>query len=197
MPHPDNFYQGGTDDTMRTMYKPSEYEMKLIVLFVIKYLRTGATYTILDYIISSVVDMDYFVLQEYIGTLMEVGDLAEFDIENDKVYSLTTSGEETIGFFADKIPYSIREKLTNYINITNKEQNSASEITCDYYPINNTEYCVKFNMKENNVTMLALDVYIGDKETAKKAADYLLTDTTGAYSKIMEIINDGIKQVNV
>ena len=191
MPHLVDF-SGGMDDTMRTMYKPSEYEMKLIVLYVIKYLRTSATYTILDYVISSVVDMDYFVLQEYIGTLMEVGDLAEFEIENDKVYSLTPSGEETIGFFADKIPYSIREKLTTCVNNTNKEQNSENDITCDYYPINNTEYCVKFHMKENNVTMLALDVYIGDKETAKKASEYLLASTGDAYSKIMEIINSGI-----
>ena len=194
MPHLVDF-SGGMDDTMRTMYKPSEYEMKLIVLYVIKYLRTSATYTILDYVISSVVDMDYFVLQEYIGTLMEVGDLAEFEIENDKVYSLTSSGEETIGFFTDKIPYSIREKLTERINVTNKEQNSANEITCDYYPINNTEYCVKFHMKENNVTMLALDVYIGDKETAKKASEYLLASTGDAYSKIMEIINSGISNL--
>ena len=68
------------------------------------------------YVASVVADK----LQEYIGTLMEVGDLAEFDIDNDKVYSLTASGEETLGFFADKIPYSIREKLTNCVNIINK-----------------------------------------------------------------------------
>ena len=33
---------------MKTMYKPSEYEMKLIVLFVIQNLKTSATYTLLD-----------------------------------------------------------------------------------------------------------------------------------------------------
>lgn len=178
---------------MKTMYKPSEYEMKLIVLFVIKNLKTSATYTILDYVISSVVDMDYFGLQEYIGNLIEVGDVSELDIENDKVYSLNPSGEETIGFFADKIPFSIREKLTLHINITNKKQNSASEISCDYYPINNTEYSVKLNIKENNVTMMSLDVYIGDKETAKKAAEYFSSNVTDVYGKVMEIINGGIK----
>ena len=178
---------------MRSMYKPSEHEMKLIVLFVIKYLRTSATYTILDYVISSVVDMDYFSLQEYISALMEVGDISELDIDNSKVYSLNPSGDETIGFFADKIPYSIREKLTECINATNKEQNSATEITCDYYPINNTEYSVKFTMKENNVTMLALDVYIGDKETAKKVSEHFLSNTSDAYSKIIELIHSNIK----
>ena len=50
-------------------------------------------------------------------------------------------------------------------------------------------------MKENNVTMLAMDVYIGDKETAKRASEYLLSDTAGAYSKIMEVINNGIKEL--
>ena len=56
---------------MKTMYKPNEYEMKLIILYVIKNLKTSATYTILDYVVSSCVDLNYFDLEQYIGNLIE------------------------------------------------------------------------------------------------------------------------------
>ena len=97
MPHLIIFLQEGTDDTMRTMYKPSEYEMKLIVLFVIKYLRTGATYTILDYIISSVVDMDYFVKYEAVSYFVGDPDDARNNYNNHYVYFLPSSGNALKG----------------------------------------------------------------------------------------------------
>lgn len=180
---------------LRTMYKPSEYEMKLIVLYVILHLKTSATYTILDYVISSVVDMNYFALEEYIRNLIEVGDLAELEIEKDRVYSLNPSGEETIGFFESKIPYSIREKLDNFVKIVNEKANPTNEISADYYPINEKEYSVVLKIMENNVTMLNLDVYIGDKETAKKAAEYFATNVNEAYTRILQIVTDGVKSI--
>ncbi len=181
---------------MRTTYKPSEYEMKLIVLFVIRNLKTSATYTLLDYVISSVVDMNYFDLELYIRNLIEVGDLAEIKIENERVYSLNASGEETIGFFEGKIPYSIRERLDEYVKIVNKKANVANKISADYYPINEKEYGAILSIMENNATMLKLDVYVGDKETAKKTAEYFNNNVNEVYAKIMQMVTDGVKSVD-
>ena len=177
---------------MKSIYKPTEYEMKLIVLYVISKLKTSATYTILDYAISSVVDMNYFALQEYILNLIEVGDIAEVEIEKDRVYTLSTSGEETIGFFESKIPYSIREKLDVMIKRVNDNANPSNKIDVDYYPLNEKEYGVKFTMKENDVTMLSLDVYIGDRENAKKVCNYFKENTNEVYSEIFKIVSKGM-----
>ena len=175
------------------MYKPNEYEMKLIILYVIKNLKTSATYTILDYVVSSCVDLNYFDLEQYIGNLIETENITELTIENEKVYSLTDSGEETIEFFETGIPFSIRERLNTVVALTNKRENAATEITADYLPINETEYCVKLNIKENNVTMLGLEVYIGDKQRAKDICEYIKKDTTKVYSDIISALNKGIE----
>lgn len=178
---------------MKTMYKPSEYEMKLIVLFVIQNLKTSATYTLLDYVISSVVDMNYFDLELYIRNLIEVGDLSEMEIESQRVYSLNPSGEETIGFFESKIPFSIRERLLQYVKDVNEKANVSNEISTDYYPINENEYGVVLNITENNVTMLKLDVYVGDKENAKKVAEYFKANVNDVYKNIMQQVTEGAK----
>ena len=174
---------------MKVMYKPSEYEIKLIILFVIKNLRTSATYTILDYVISSSIDMNYFDLQQYIDNLIETDNITELTIDGERVFSLSRAGEETIGFFADRIPFSIRERLIEYVNITNKKKNVSSEITYDYYPISQTEYGVKMNIKENGVTMMKLDIYVGDKQSAKNICKRFADNTTEIYAGILAIIN--------
>ena len=136
--------------------------------------------------------MNYFALQEYILNLIEVGDIAEVEIEKDRVYTLSTSGEETIGFFESKIPYSIREKLDVMIKRVNDNANPSNKIDVDYYPLNEKEYGVKFTMKENDVTMLSLDVYIGDRENAKKVCNYFKENTNEVYSEIFKIVSKGM-----
>ena len=89
--------------------------MNLIILYVISKLRTSATYTILDYIISPAADTNYFALQNYLEALIESENLSELTVDGEKIYSLTVSGEETIGFFADRIPPSVRDKLDELV----------------------------------------------------------------------------------
>ena len=175
---------------MKIMYKPNEYEMKLIILYVIKNLRTSATYTVLDFVVSSSVDLNYFDLQHYIVNLIETENISELIIDNDKVYTLTPSGEETIGFFEKEIPFSVREKLTNNIIIINKRENAASEITADYLPINEREYMVKFNIKETNITLMSVEAYIGDKQRAKDICEYFKENTEKVYTDILNILNN-------
>ena len=179
---------------MKSIYKPTEYEMKLIVLYVISKLKTSATYTILDYVISSVVDMNYFALQEYILNLIEVGDIAEVEIEKSSVYTLNASGEETIGFFEGKIPFSIREKLDVMVKKVNDNANPSNKTEVDFYPLNEKEYGVKFTLKEDNITMLSLDVYIGDRENAKKVCNYFKQNTNDVYSKILGIVSQAVSE---
>lgn len=174
---------------MKIMYKPSEYEMNLIILYVISNLKTSATYTILDYIVSQAVDVNYFALQDYLLALIESENLTELTLDGEKIYSLTVLGEETIGFFADRIPMSVRDKLGEHIRITNERENVSSEIACDYFPISENEYSVKLNIKENNVTMLNVEMYVGDAERAKRISNYFKANTASVYSDIVSLLN--------
>ena len=168
--------------------------MNLIILYVISGLKTGATYTILDYIVSRTVDINYFALQNYLEALIESENLTELTVDGEKIYSLTVSGEETIGFFSDRIPMSIRDRLDEYVRETNEKENVSSEIVADYFPINEKEYSVKLNIKENDVTMLNIELYVGDRERARLISEHFAKNTTQVYSQIISIINQGIEK---
>lgn len=174
---------------MKTMYKPDDYEMNLIVLYVISKLKTSATYTILDYIVSLTVDINYFALQDYLRALIESENISEHSVDGEKIYSLTPEGSETIGFFADRIPLSLRDRLDGNILEINRRENVSSSIACDYFPINEREYSVKLDIKENDITMLNIEMYVGDRERAKKLSRYLSNNTGEIYSQIISLIN--------
>ncbi|MBE7030883.1 MAG: DUF4364 family protein [Ruminococcaceae bacterium] len=166
-------------------YRPTEQEIKLMILYVISSLRVNATYTLLDYIIARSAAVNYFELEEHLRSLSESGNLTELTVEGNLIYSLTDSGEETAGFFAERIPYSVREKIDIAVNEINKKHTAGNVVAADYHPINETEYTVTCTIVEHHVPLLKLEVYAGEVERAKKMANYVRNHTNEVYRDIM------------
>ena len=78
---------------MEYLYKPTDYEIKLIILYAVKSLKIGASYTILDYVISSSANVNYFELEQYIKSLLSSGNIVEVATETENIFSITESGE--------------------------------------------------------------------------------------------------------
>lgn len=173
-------------------YKPTDYEIKLIILYAVKSLRVGASYTILDYVISSSANVNYFELEQYIKSLIENGNLAEIAADGENIFSITDSGEETLGFFSNKIPGSIMERLDEKISAINREEASGNKIYADYYPVNENEYTVKISLEEGGTVLMSMELYAGSKERAREMCVYLKANTEDFYKKVTALINEGL-----
>ncbi len=175
---------------MEFKYRPDEIEIKLMLLYIIKSLKTEATYTLLDYIVKDTAELNYFELKKYIDALIVTKDIKELRTnEGTLIYSITNTGEETVGFFAEKLPFTIREALNQKVSEINKKQNNSNEIKVDFYPVNTNEFAVKFHVIENGVPMLKLDFYAGSIERAKEMVKYINSNSVEVYSSIYECIN--------
>jgi len=173
-------------------YKPTDYEIKLIILYAVKALKLDANYTILDYVISSAANVNYFELEQYIKNLLDSGNLKERTEGNENIFSITDSGEETINFFSNKIPGSIMERLDEKISDVNRKELSGNKIFADYYPINENEYAVKISIEEGKTVLMNMEFYAGPKERAKDICLYLKANTGDFYKKVAAIINEGL-----
>lgn len=178
---------------MEYAYKPTDYEIKLIILYTVKSLKIGASYTILDYVISSSANVNYFELEQYIRGLIDIGNLSELDVENEMVFSITDSGEETLTFFENKIPGSIKVRLDEKIDDINKKEMSGNKFYADYVPISENEYVVKCSMQENGITIFKLEFYAGSKQNAMDICKHLKQNTGDFYRKFVGIINESGK----
>ena len=85
-------------------YKPTDYEIKLIILYAVKSLKVGASYTMLDYVISSSANVNYFELEQYIDSLLLSGNLSEIEADGDKYFPLPMLGRKPWDFFPTKFP---------------------------------------------------------------------------------------------
>ncbi len=179
---------------MEYTYKPTEYEIKLMVLFAVKNLKLPSGYTLLDYVISSAANVNYFELGQYISALMATDNLREYTADGETYFSITEAGEETLDFFSGKIPGSIKDVLIEKIQEINREQARGNKLYADYFPINENEYTVKFSLEEGGVTLLNLELYAGSRERAVEICKYLKTDTGSFYKAVVEAIDNGINK---
>lgn len=170
---------------MNFRYRPTEQEIKLMILYIISSLRVNATYTLLDYIIVRSADVNYFELEQHIRALIESGNISELEVEGKLIFSLTDSGEETAGFFAERIPYSVREKIDAAVIEVNKKESGANVVSADYFPITEGQYKVECAIVEEHVTLLKFEVYAGPVERAKEMTRYIRNNTAQVYRDMM------------
>ena len=178
---------------MEYTYKPTEYEIKLIILYTIKTLKKNADYTLLDYVISSAANVNYFELEPYIAELISKDNLMEYEAEGKTYFAIKENGEETLEFFTHKIPGSIRSRLEETISVINRKEASGNSFMVDYVPINEQEYSVKFFMEEGGAILLNMEMYAGSKERAAKICSYLKNNTVDFYKAVTEFIENGTK----
>ncbi len=175
-------------------YKPTDYEIKLIILYAVKSLKVGASYTMLDYVISSSANVNYFELEQYIDSLLLSGNLSEIEADGDKIFSITDVGEETLGFFSNKIPGSIMARLDEKISSVNGKEAIGNSVSADFFPVSENEYAVKFSVEEGGTPLLEFEMYAGSKERAKNICRYLKANAADFYAKINKIIDEGLSK---
>ncbi len=174
------------------LYKPDEYEAKLIILFALQNLKKSPKYQVLSEVVSQSVDVQYFELEQYLKSVIEIGSVEEFIIDEEFVYSLTKLGEETCEYFSSRIPASVREKIINASREINNDTSDLNKVYADYIPINELEYKVVCGIMENGVKLLDFEMYAGEKEKAKKICRYFKADTRGFYMNIVDNIEKNI-----
>ena len=70
------------------LYKPDEYEAKLIILFALQNLKKSPKYQVLSEVVSQSVDVQYFELEQYLKSVIEIGSVEEYKIEKEFVFRI-------------------------------------------------------------------------------------------------------------
>ena len=168
-------------------------EIKLIILYIVKNVKKSVDYTLLDFVISSVTNVNYFELEPYIAELIEKDNLMEYQSDGKIFFSIKDSGEETLDFFKHKIPGSIMSGLVETITDINRTEARGNSFFVDYIPLNSKEYAVTFSMVEGGLPLVNMEFYAGSKERAAIICNYLKNNTAEFYKSLTGIIDDGTK----
>lgn len=172
-------------------YRPGETDedMKLMVLFAIARLKVSATYTRIFHVLSAAADVSYCLLTVPISDLIESGNIEELHYDDQPVFSLTKRGSETLMFFEERILRSVRLRMQDEIDRINKEVLSGNKMDASIVPVNEDEYLVKAEITEDNIPVLKFEMYVGDKERARKIVRNFKDHTSLMYLQVMKAID--------
>lgn len=175
---------------MDPIYRPDDYEIKLMVMYAIKKLKRSPSYTVLGQIITESANVSYFEIQQFIRELLDLGNIEDCRIDESTVYMLTKAGEDACEFFAQRIPANVRRKIDDAAYKVNNDKSDENKVYADYIPINMSEYKVRCGILENNIRLIDFEMYAGSKERAKKICEYFKEHTQEFYLNILNFIEE-------
>ncbi len=173
---------------MEFCYRPTEYELKLSVLYVIDSLKVSATAYVLNAVMSAAVKTSYFEVGHITYLLMEDGEVEELTIDGQAVFSITPKGKAAIGYFYHSIPFSVREKLLKKAEEINRQAKRDAEVIAECVPVNHREYMASLKISESGDTLLRVDLNTGSLEMAQRVASHFKKNHEEIYHKILEIL---------
>ena len=147
--------------------------------------------SIISEIISSVVETDFFELGHLTHTLVESGNLEVFEIDSNKVFSLTETGEGTLKFFYNDIPFSVREKFIKKVDEINRKTFLDSLVTAKVFPVNERgEAVVQCEINDMGERIFNLELTVGSFGIASSIAEKFKENGEEIYQGIIKLLTE-------
>ena len=128
----------------------------------------------------------YFTLQSVLSELIESGLIHQETIQNSSFYTITPEGEETIGFFENKISQSIRDDIDHYLKENKMQLRNEVSVIADYYRNTAGEIAVRCQVKEKHSDLIDLTVTVPDEAQAKAICSQWQKKCQTIYEYIMK-----------
>ena len=128
----------------------------------------------------------YFTLQSVLSELIESGLIHQETIQNSSFYTITPEGEETIGFFENKISQSIRDDIDHYLKENKLQLRNEVSVIADYYRNTAGEIAVRCQVKEKHSDLIDLTVTVPDEAQAKAICSQWQNKCQTIYEYIMK-----------
>ncbi len=130
--------------------------------------------------------INYFELQQYLSDLIEAKMIELNCSENEERYYLTDNGKKTLHYFNNRLTQDLRRTINDKVESKKLRIIAKTNISADYFRLDNDEYLVELKVEENNSTLMNLQLNIISNKHAKlicekweKEAHFLYGDILG------------------
>lgn len=163
-------------------------ECKVLILYVLSKIQKPVTNQVLLQLILPIDDMNYFYFQQFLLDLIENNYVSETLRDNEKLYTITPSGEKTLELTLDILPGIKKLKVDNQIKDELSEIENSKSIISEFEPYHLTEFIVTCKIVENSATIFEVKTIASDREQAKKIADNWEKNSDKIYPQILNIL---------
>jgi len=161
-------------------------ENKLILLYIIDKLEIPVSNLQITKIILENKIMNYFLLQQYLDELRESNFLSSEQFEGKTLYRITDNGKQTLNYFTNLIPASIRAVIDDAIPSAKSNIRNELLVTADYIPESENEITVSCKVREDKFSLIDLSIAVGTKSDARTICENWKKYSQQIYAEIIE-----------
>ncbi|MDO4563178.1 MAG: DUF4364 family protein [Clostridia bacterium] len=162
-----------------------EEDIKLVILSVLDYFIIPVSNALITDIVISHSFAEYFDVQHYLFDLAEKGLVTYYFDDNLRMYSITAKGKETLEFFGERVPMSVRKELHATSRQKAKEVRDAKSVVAYCEQISETEYAAVMSINDAGAESFRLRIAVPDNETGKRLCKSFQKDPHGVYMQIL------------
>ena len=173
------------------MYLEKE-EMKFTAVYAIKQYKAPIFESLLYEIFTWDKEiMEYFDLAEVLAELIEDGYVCKKFYRNQEALCLTQKGDQAYLYFKSRIPASIRERIDTAIGrIKYDEVADPNAVLVDVSFAADEQYMAKCRIMEDKVPLMELNINMGSRAHAQRAADYFKKNAKQIYEDILKLFDE-------
>lgn len=142
-------------------------DIKVFILYLLKNVGEPLEYTTVNDIVVQDEFVNYFDFALCFSELLEAGQIEEYPVENDNLYSISESGKVILESYESSLLPVIRERalksalrLIAFYRNGNRIKSSITEC--------GEGYTLKCNIVDKEKTIFSVEVYLSEKDYAEK-----------------------------
>ncbi|MDR5659390.1 DUF4364 family protein [Serpentinicella sp. ANB-PHB4] len=163
-------------------------ENKLVLLYILNEINMPVTNGQITEFILENDFMNYFMLQQYISELKEVGFVEVTEKDQLEYITLTKKGINTLDFFINRIPKNTINAINELVKSKKIEIIQSAQITADYKKLDNNECLVHLAVIEKDMPIMELTLNVPNVNQAKEICSNWKNHSEDIYSNIIHLL---------
>ena len=161
---------------------------KMIVLYMLKRCEVPLSKSqIYDFILEKEYTT-FLTLQEVFSELAASELITEKTVGNRTYLEITPTGEETLGFFGNRINPSIKQQVDEYLKTNSMKLRNEASILGDYRKTGDNEYVAHLVAKENGENLMELSLCVPTEEIAQSICNNWQEKNQEVYKFLIETL---------
>lgn len=159
---------------------------KLIVLYMLNRVTFPMTKAQISDFILEKEYTNFLTLQQVINELIDAHLIDAQSIRNRTHLVITSEGEETLGYFENRISLAIKEDINIFFREKEYTMRNEVSILADYYKSTSGEYEAHLVAKDKGISLVDIKLSVPTEDTAAAICDNWQVKNQEVYQKLIE-----------
>lgn len=161
---------------------------KLLILYILDKVDIPMTNTEITQFILENNYMNYFLVQQFLGELVN-SKFVEFSTrDGNEYYHLSNAGKDTLTYFSDRISNTLRDEIDDKYKEKKVEMIKETQVVGNYYKKSELEYIVNLKAIEKDIVLLNLSLSVVSSKQAKLICGNWKQNPEGIYKSIFDLL---------